>query len=191
MTYQRVEAPGRPPLLVAFGGVAMVILLVVFGVGACIVFLESGADSGEVAVGQAGAFSPGTVEYYSERNLFIVRLRDGSFHVVSDLDAANRANDQRRCRVRLVAGNDPAVAERMDRLGARLTPVAAATTVVFTEDCNGAIYDITGVRLDVDGPNLDTYPSHIDERSQLVADLSRRTCTERTEGELALAVRCP
>ena len=179
--------PGRTlgcvvlPLALVVGGFFAVLL---------IVFLDSGSDTGMMVLEQREAYGRGTVEYIGERNFYLVRLGDGSFLALSDLDAANRASTQRRCRAAPIPTSDPALPGLLDRYRARLSPAATQSTLLFREDCNGAIYDLTGARLDQDGPNLDRYPVSIRKDGKVGVDLARRQCTRRTAEAASAEVAC-
>jgi len=153
----------RPPVLLGCV-TALAALVFLFGIGSClVVYWESGADTGKVRLELAEAYGPGTVQFVGAHNLYIARLADGAFLALADLDAAN-----------------PALPALLDRYRGRLSTEARGSTLIFREDCNGALYDFTGIRLDADGPNLDRYPTSIDTDGYLVVDTSRRTCTVRS-----------
>jgi hypothetical protein len=63
------------------------------------------------------------------------------------------------------------------RFEAKLTGQAEGATLLFREDCNGAIYNVLGERLDAEGPNLDRYELTVNERGRVVVDVSRRICS--------------
>ena len=65
---------------------------------------------------------------------------------------------------------------------------AAGSTLVFREDCNKAIYDVTGMRLDSEAANLDRYFVAIDEEGRLTVDVSKRRCTARSGTQAAGAI---
>lgn len=179
-----VESPPqtvRPPVFLGcfFAAAALVIFL--FGGFLFIKFLESGANNGKVRLDVPDAYALGSVEFNSAHNFYIVRFLDASFVALSDLDAANRANQARRCRVLMTTVNDTSLGSSADSLSARMTADAAGASVVLRESCNGAIYDISGARLNGDGANLDQYPVSIGKDGHLTVDISTRTCTQRTE----------
>jgi hypothetical protein len=144
-----------------------------------VVFLESGSDDGKATLDPVRSYALGSVTYVSARNLFVVRLATGDVYALADLDAANRASASRRCRVGPVAATDPALPELLEKLGSRLSPEAAGSTLVFREDCFGAVYDVTGLRLDADDANLDRYPVEIDGKGNVVVNTARRQCSRR------------
>lgn len=180
----------RPPVFLGcFTAVAVLVLL--FGLGAfLIVFLESGADTGKVRLEDAEAYAPGTVDFVGEENLYLVRLQGGDYLALSDLDAANRARPERRCRVAPLAVTDSRLPGILERYGGRMSAAATGTTLVFREDCGGAMYDVTGLRLDAEGRNLDRYPVSIDETGHVVVDTSKRECSERHETGQYVDVKC-
>lgn len=169
----------RPPVLLGcLSAVAFVV--VVFGFFAfLIVFLESGADTGKVQLEDAEAYAPGSVEFIGEENLFLVRLGDGEYLALADLDAANRARPERRCRVSPMQRTDARLPAILERYGSRMSADAVGSTLVFREECGGAIYDVTGLRLDADGPNLDRYPVSVDSAGHVVVDTAKRQCSQR------------
>jgi hypothetical protein len=119
-----------------------------------------------------------------------VRLADGSFLALADLDAANRANPQRRCRVSPMAVDDARLAGLLQRFGGRFSEKAGGSTLLFREDCNGALYDVAGARLDGDGPNLERYPVDVRADGKLTVDVGTRRCTERAGREPFAPVSC-
>ncbi len=189
MEHDDLPSPRPPVFLGCF--TALAVLVFVFGVGSCfVVFWESGADTGRVRLELAEAYAPGTIQYVGQRNLYVARLLDGTFLAFADLDAANRANPARRCRVQPVPAPDPARPSLLDRYRDRLSPAARGSTLLLREDCNGALYDFTGTRLDADGPNLDRYPTAIDPSGYLVVDISQRQCSSREGPRTAIPRQC-
>jgi len=164
--------------------------LLIFAAVFVLVFLESGADSGRLRLELAEAYAPGTVEYVGERNFFLARLPDETFLALSDLDAANRTNQQRRCRVGAIAANDPRLPRLLQMYASRFDPGVSGSSLLLREECTGAAYDLTGLRLDADGRNLDLHPVTIDARGHVVVDVSRRTCSAREGPRLAVPADC-
>jgi hypothetical protein len=140
-----------------------------------VVFLESGSDHGALTLDPAASYEPGTVTRVAEEGLYIVRLED-EFFALDDLDAANRASEGARCRVAPLAPSDPALPAILDEFGDVISPAAGGSTLVFREDCNGALYDATGARLDAAGPALTRYRTTIDQAGRLVVDTTRPLC---------------
>ncbi len=165
--------------------VGLLFLIVLLGV----VFLESGADSGRVALEPAAAYARGTVTRVAERGFYVVRLANGDFLAISDLDAANRAAADRRCRVAPIPATDPELAGLIARYRAAFSPPAAGSTLIFREDCRGALYDLAGVRVD-EGPNLDRFETSIDGQDRLVVNTARRSCSQRTAAALVVKQAC-
>ncbi|WBL34854.1 hypothetical protein O0235_08605 [Tepidiforma flava] len=189
MEHDDLPSPRPPVFLGCFTALAVLVFL--FGIGSClVVYWESGADTGDIRLELAEAYAPGTVQYVSQRNLYVARLLDGSFLALADLDAANRANPARRCRVHPVPSADPALPGLVDRYKERMSSAARGSTLLFREDCNGALYDFTGVRLDADGPNLDRYPTSIDPAGYLIVNVSERQCSSREGARTAVPREC-
>jgi hypothetical protein len=169
----------RPPVLLGCVSAAA-FMVAVFGFFAfLIVFLESGADTGRVRLEDADAYAPGSVEFVGDESLFLVRLANGDYLALSDLDAANRSRPERRCRVAPIALNDERLPGILERYGGHMSADAAGSTLVFREECDGAMYDVTGLRLDAEGPNLDRYPVSIDETGHVVVETAKRQCSRR------------
>ncbi|MGE0599609.1 MAG: hypothetical protein AB7J35_05795 [Dehalococcoidia bacterium] len=183
------EAVRPPVLLGCFFGIAVVVAIVGLAFFA-ITFLESGANKGEVALEVAEAYAPGSAQFVSSENVFLVRLVDGSFIALLDLDAANRANQANRCRVNLLPITDPALGEPAEQLTRQMSALAAGSNSVLFESCLGSIYDIAGVRLNGAGPNLDRYSVRFDDSGHVVIDTTRRICTQRTETAQSVSVAC-
>lgn len=180
----------RPPVALGCFFAAAVVVVAVLVVAFGIVFLESGADTGKLELQPAEAYAPGYVEYIGDENVFIVRLLNGEFLALSDLDAANRAAQSRRCRVALTAINDPAIGIPIATLQGRISAGATGSSSVFREACLGAVYDLTGARLTGDGRNLDRHPVSIDSSGRLVVDVSERECSVRSGTSTSEAVAC-
>ena len=188
---EREAAPTvRPPVVLGcVAAVAAVAAVVVFGTFV-LVFLNSGADDGKVALQEPAAYGLGTLQYISDHNFYLARLQDGSFLALSDLDAANRANQLQRCRVAPLGATDPALGPLVQQYATKFSPGAAGTTVLFRESCNLAVYDLTGQRLDAEGPNLDRYATATNSQGLLTVDLTKRTCTQREGAQIFAAVAC-
>lgn len=182
--------PPRPVLGGCLGLVVAVVAVVAIAVFT-VVFLESGADRGRLVLRDYRSYEVGTAEFVGERNLYIIRLGDGSFVALFDLDHANREARGQRCRVRPVTASDAALPGLLERYEREFSARAAGATLLFREDCNGAVYDATGLRLDDAGPNLDQYPVGLNEDMELVIDMGRRMCSI-ADGEADFAtIACP
>lgn len=181
----------RPPVMLGCTAIVAAAGLVVLAVILGAVFLDSGADSGDVVLEPAGFYSPGSVTRIADRGFYVVRLPDGTVLALSDLDAANRAASDRRCRVAVIAAGDPALPALLARYRNSFSDAAAGASLVFREDCHGALYDPAGIRLDADGPNLDRYVTKTNGDGRLVVSLARRTCTRRDGGERLVNIDCP
>lgn len=168
----------------ALGGLAIAGAVFLF------VFLDSGANTGRLALRPADSYALGTVEYVGARNFYVVRLANGDFLALSDLDAANRAASGQRCRVATLGASDARLPGLLEDYAASFSPEAAGATLLFREDCNGATYDLAGRRLDSSGPNLERYATSIDADGLLRVDVSRRICTEARDGEAFAETRC-
>ena len=186
------EAPvtPRPPValgctlaLAAVGFVAFIVVLAV-------VFLESGSDDGQVTLDPAGAYPPGTMTRVPARGFYLVRLPDGRAVALADLDAANRAAST-KCRVQQVGTSDPLLPTLLAAHGSRMNPLVLGSSVLLRETCNGALYDISGLRIDGDGPNLDRFAVTVDAAGRVVVATGKRTCTERSGPVLFSPAGCP
>lgn len=188
----RPEPPSTKPPVAAgcLAAAAWALLLGIAGVFV-IIFLDSGANTGKVTLEPAAAYRAGTVEFLRGRAVYLVRLPDGDFLALSNLDAANRATPGRQCRIAPIPVGDRDLAGLVTRYRAELSPPAQGTELLFREDCNGAVYDVAGMRLDTHGTNLDRHPVAIDDRGRAVVDLARRICTARTASEPFEPVDCP
>lgn len=191
MTDHPEEQAAPRPIFMGCALALMAIVAAVALIGGCIVFAESGANDGTVNLRDARSYAPGSIEYSGDGNFFIVRTLDGKFVILSDLDAANRANQAQRCRVSRVGPEDPAIAGLLNQYKTRISPEAGGATTLFRESCNNAVYDFLGTRVDSDGPNLERLGSTTNDRGLLVVDTRDRTCTERTTTVLRDEVVCP
>lgn len=171
-------------------GAAAFVGLVGVLAAAAIGFFESGANSGKLVLAPADSYANSSVEFVAARNLYLVRLGDGTFVALSDLDAANRAGGQRRCRVAPIARADPKLPGLLTAYAGRMSAKAAGAALLFREDCNSAVYDATGVRLDSDAVNLDRHPVAIDQAGRLTVDVSKRSCTRREGNDPFAVVKC-
>lgn len=181
----------RPPVALGCAAAAGTLVILALIVMAAIAFLESGANTGRMVLEREEAYAPGSVEFIGAKNFHLVRLADGQFLALSDLDAPNRANAQRRCRVAPIPANDPALPNLIGEYRTRMSPPAAGSTLLFREDCNHAIYDVAGLRLDENAANLDRYRVGVDDSGRVTVDLSKRTCSVRSEAQAFAATTCP
>jgi hypothetical protein len=188
-TDDEILAPGRPVFL---GCVAMIGLAVFIVAGAIffVTFLESGSATGRIVLEDARAYPAGSVVRNAENGFYLVRLADGSFLALADLDAANRAASGNRCKVAPLAQDDPDLPAAVNSYGSRRTPAAIALALIFREDCNGALYDASGARLDADGRSLDRYDVSTNAAGRVVVDTARRSCSARAAGAAPQAISC-
>jgi hypothetical protein len=192
MTYQRPDPPSPRPVLLGCVGAAAVVALLVLIVIFVVIFLESGADDGQLDLEQARAYAEGSVEFVGQRNIYLVRLEEDDFYALYDLDAANRANAQRRCRVAPIAPNDPLLPALLEQYRSNMSAQARGSNFLFRETCNNAVYDVTGLRLDnTTAPNLDRYRVTIRNNGRLSVDLTERICTTRTASDPFTPTACP
>lgn len=154
-----------------------------------LVFLESGADSGQVVLLDQRAYAQGTVTYVPDQGFFLVRLA-GGFVALADLDAANGAAAGRRCRVHTIEGGTTVADDLLARFASRASSPARGAVLLLGEDCNGAVYDVAGVRLDRDGPNLDRFAVTVNERGRVVVSPQERSCTARAGSDVSVPRRC-
>ena len=186
------EMPSTRPVVLGCVGAAAALLLLVALAIFFVVFLESGADDGQLELQHEAAYDEGSVSFVGERNIYLVRLDGDDFYALHDLDAANRSNAQRRCRVTPIPTNDPGLPALLDQHRAAMSPQARGSTLLFRESCNNAVYDVTGLRLDdPSAPNLDRYPVAIRSNGRVVIDLTERICTRRTPTGPFTPVPCP
>jgi hypothetical protein len=156
-----------------------------------VIFLESGSNAGRVTLNVLEAYPPGTVTRFPEEGFYVVRLPDGAVLALSDLDRANRVATGRRCKVAPIAAADPAYRPTLDRYVASFSREATGATLIFREECHGAIYDAAGMRLDSTGPNLDRLGTMLDEAGRLVVLTARRECSLRDDEVGRRVVDCP
>ena len=180
----------RPPILLGCA-VALTLLLgaIVFA-GACVVFLESGADSGKVVLEPEGAYPPGSITRVVSSGFYVVNLRGEGIFALSDIDAPNRASESRRCRVEPINPADPAYTEARTQYADRFAPSALTAAIVLRESCNGAMFDASGARVDQLGQNLDRFEVTLDDLGRVVVNTARRTCSEGVLANRA-EVDCP
>lgn len=185
-------SPGsvRPPVALGCTAAAGAVILVIFLAIAAIMFLESGANTGKLVLDPVDAYARGSVEFVGQRNFYVVRLADGSFVALSDLDAANRTNPQHRCRVAPLQATNPDLPGLVERYGAKMSAQAAGSTLLFREECNKAVYDVSGLRLDAEAPNLERYPVSEDGSGRLVVDVSKRICSAREGAQPFRSTTC-
>ena len=189
MTQDLSPESAKPPVALGCFFAASVVVALFGLIAFAIVFLESGADSGELRLSVVDAYAPGSAEFLGEQNLFLVRLPDGSFVALADMDATNRASSGARCRVGLADIADPGLWISPEVLHARLSPRAAGSTSVLRETCYGAIYDIAGALLAPEGRNLDQY--RVDTSNGVVTvDRSERTCSRRAGASAFIPIDC-
>ena len=181
--------PARPPIAlgcaVALAVVGGVIALAAFSV----TYLESGAETRTIVLGPGASYAIGSVTPIAADRLFVVRLAEGTFLALADLDDASRAAGRQECRVAPIPREDPRLAGLLARHDARISPAARGLRFLFT-GCDDALYDVTGIRIDGDGPNLDRYATSSDEEGNLAVDLEDRTCSERSAEQPFREVAC-
>jgi hypothetical protein len=182
--------PTKPPVLLGCGLFLGSIVVFVVAVVGFVIFLDSGSATGKVTLDRAAAYAEGSVERFADRGFYLVRLRGADIFALVDLDAANRLAQGRRCRVAPIAVADPALPGLLDRYRRSFSPQAAGSNIIFREDCNGALYDVAGMRLDAPGPNLDRFPVEVNEAGFVVVDTARRTCSERDGPDPFAPVAC-
>lgn len=168
----------RPPVGLGCGAAVAMVVLAIVAVGFFVVFLGGGTSSDVITLAPAATYAPGTVTYDGEHNIYVARLAKAGFVILGDMDRANRESTTRKCRVQPMSSDDKELVPLTQQYSARMSPEAQSTTFLFKEACNGAIYDITGVRLDADGPNLPRYSSTVDASGKLEVDLKSRRCTQ-------------
>jgi len=183
-------AAQRRPVALGCGLVALACAALVGLLVFAALFFESGADTGKVRLDSAEAYALGAVEFVGARNFYLVRLSPREFLALSDLDAANRANPQRRCRVSPIPATAPRLPGLLERYSPAANPAAAGSTLLFEETCNGAIYDVTGLRLAGEGPNLERYPLSFSPDGHVLVDISRRQCTQHDGPVLFAPIPC-
>lgn len=154
-----------------------------------LLFLDSGSDRGVITLLHPESYPPGTVTHVPEHGLFVVNLGAGLL-VLSDDDPASGLPEGRRCRVRAHDAGEPGAAALVASYSARISPGAEGAETVLVGDCGGAVYDVTGVRLDGDGPNLDRLESSVDEAGRVSVNSRARTCTRRRAAEFELPALC-
>ncbi|MCC7365764.1 MAG: hypothetical protein IT303_15475 [Dehalococcoidia bacterium] len=181
----------RPPILLGCGLMALLVVAVAFIGGFCVVFLESGTDA-KAVLDVPARYGIGTVTFVPDENVYLVRLADGTFVALSDLDAYNRARPGARCRVSPIGTTDPELARLLQEHRDEFSPAASAANYLFRDPCAGTLYDITGVRVGTPGPNLDRHEVGIDEKSgKVTVDVANRICTTREGSDYFAPVECP
>jgi hypothetical protein len=180
----------RPPVVLGCTFAVAAVVAVVAVVAFAISFLDSGATGGTAVLNVPEAYAPGSLQYESADNFYLVRLRDGTFLALSDLDAANRANQAKRCRVAPISTQDPDLPGLLTQYANQMSADAAGSNVLFRETCNGATYDLTGARVDGVGPNLERLSIDKNSAGKLVVNLTKRTCTEREGTNLFVFIKC-
>ena len=70
---------GRPPVLLGCAAALFLALLLGGFALVSLIFLDSGADSGVLRLNVPAAYAAGSVEFLGEHNVYLVKVRDGSF----------------------------------------------------------------------------------------------------------------
>lgn len=180
----------RPPVALGCFGMLAAMVVIVAGAIFAVQYLESGTHT-KAVLDDAAAYAPSSITFEPDYNIFVVRMGDGTFFALSDLDQANRANQGHRCRVAPIPTSDPSLPGILDRYKGAFSPRAAGSTAVFRENCNGALYDATGVRLDGPGPNLDRHAVDINGDGMLTVNTAVRQCTRHEGADFYIATPCP
>jgi hypothetical protein len=181
----------RPPLALGCAIIVAAVVVVVAAAAWFVGFLESGSNTGRVTLDPLAAYPPGTVTRFAKDGFYVVRLPGGAVLALSDLDAANRASAGRRCKVAPIPPADPGYQPALERYRSSFSAEATGATLIFREDCNGALYDAAGMRLDTAGRNLDRFATTVDETGRLVVITVRRECSVRDGDEGHRIVACP
>ena len=179
----------RPSMLVGCLLFAVLVSGMALLGGFCVVFLESGTDS-KAVLEVPEAYEPGSVTFVPEENVYLVRLEEGQFLALSDLDAFNRARPGQRCRVQPIGRADPVLAELLEEHGHEFSPAARGSNFLFRDPCAGTLYDLTGVRVGSPGPNLDRHEVGIDDQDRITIDVATRQCTQREEDDFFAEIEC-
>ena len=179
----------RPPVALGCAAAIAVVVAIIAIVAFGVTYLESGADSQEVTLGLRDSYALGTVTPIPTERLFVVRLAEGTFLALADLDDAARAAGRQGCRVAPIPRDDPRLPQLLAAHETRVSPAASGLQLLFA-GCEGAIYDVTGLRIDGDGANLDRYAISSDRDGHLTVDLQDRTCSERSGEQPFQEVAC-
>jgi hypothetical protein len=167
----------QPKLRVFFLGLAAI--LTFFGAVGLVLYLQPGGDSPAPAIFVAGpveAFEPGTVTYFQDDHVFIVRLTDGALLALYDLgsrmqaDIARGETERLKCRAR-EAKLPQALVEQP---GLALPP--GFENAGFNQLCDGGDWDATGKA--IWGPlngDLDRFPVGVVD-GVVQVDLANRRC---------------
>lgn len=185
-----VRNMARPPVAVGCGAAILAILGVVLAFVFFVVFLNGGSESSTVTLANADSYAPGSVTYNGDHRVYIVRMQKGEFIILADLDAANEASTTRKCRVQPIKTDDPQFLAMVKQYTPKMSTEAQSMPFLFREACNGAVYDITGLRLDSGGPNLARYASSIDPSGKLVVDLRSKHCSIRSSTSFFAPTAC-
>lgn len=181
--------PARPPIALGCAA-ALAVLGGVIAIGAfSVTYLESGAETRTIVLAPRASYAFGSVTSAAEDRLYVVRLAEGTFLALADLDDASRAAGRQECRIAPIPREDPRLAGLLARHNARISPAAKGLQFLFT-GCDGALYDVTGIRVDGDGANLDRYATSSDDQGRLTVDLQDRTCSERLAEQPFREVAC-
>jgi hypothetical protein len=71
-----------------------------------------------------------------------------------------------------------------------MSAAAAGSTSVLRETCLGAVYDIAGVRLLGEGPNLERFNVVVGADGRIRVDTSKRACSQRAGGNPFVSIPC-
>ena len=161
--------------LLALGGALLGLLL---PTAAVVSFLapRSTGEQDVVYAGRIEDFPLASVRYFESKHFYLVRLRDGSFLALYDLDVRNQSRVVGEtlvagCRVRL---NSEPYVQNILRVS---EPVFGFETHALREGCGGSTYDLTGRRLFGPTPaRLDRFPVSIGPAGEVKVDLQRRQC---------------
>ncbi|MFN0096852.1 MAG: hypothetical protein ACKVVT_19000 [Dehalococcoidia bacterium] len=190
MTHEIHTPSVRPPVALGCAAMVAVVALLAGAVVFAVTFLESGSDSSRAVLDPVDAYPPDSFAFEPEHHIYLVRIGPARFFALHDLDASNRAAQGRRCRVVTADRAQPAFRGVAERFSGRQSPGAAQFELFFYEECNGAVYDATGIRLDRDGRNLDRYPVEIDDAGRVVVDFGKRQCSRREGTAFFLEEKC-
>lgn len=177
-------ADGQTQVRVGLGGLAAVGVLALLSLVAVAAYLDPGdvGKPGRFVAGRVDDLQPGSVRYFEGEHFYLVRLADGSFLALYDIDrhrqilSVGATGDPRfGCRVRAMsAATNEGVANILRASG---TVVPGFEGQAFRTPCTGATFDMTGRRLFGPAPtDLDRFPVRTLAGGFVEVNLASRQC---------------
>jgi hypothetical protein len=174
------EARGR--LVLLFVGAVCIIGLLVLAIAFLWPSTSDGASTHSFDAGAASAFQPGSIHYFEDQHLYVVRRSDSSFIALYDWDSwaqfvyqAGEA-DKAHCRVRITEEQLVPNQGTLQLIRAAYPIEQGLENVVLRSGCEGSAFDPLGRHGFGPAYDLDRFPVYVATNGHVIVTLSQRQC---------------